>query len=74
MSVVVVAVVMAMLSRYFGPYGIIIMNVCCYKHCHVIVVKGFWALRDNIHKYIYCYNQCQGNDHGPDFDDMSSPF
>jgi hypothetical protein len=36
----------------FGPYGKIFMKVFCYNRCHGSVVKGFWALWDNIYNYV----------------------
>jgi hypothetical protein len=55
---VVITVAIVMLLRDFGPY-VIFLNVCCYNRCHV--VKGFWALRDNISESVYCYNRCHCN-------------
>jgi hypothetical protein len=36
---------MVMLKSDFGPYGLILMNVCSYNRCHGNAVTGFWALQ-----------------------------
>jgi hypothetical protein len=54
---VTVTVVMVMLLRDFGPYGIMFMNMCCYNRCHGNAINEFWALRDDIYECVCC---CKG--------------
>jgi hypothetical protein len=42
-----------LLLRDIGCNGIIFMNACCYNHCHGNIVKGFWALLDNIYDFTF---------------------
>jgi hypothetical protein len=52
-GIICVTFLSMVMLRDFGPYGIIYI---CYIPCYGNVVKGFWALWDNM-----CYIPCYGN-------------
>jgi hypothetical protein len=43
---------MSIFSKDFGPYEIILMNMCYYNSCHGHAAKGLWALQNNIIKSV----------------------
>jgi hypothetical protein len=50
-----------LLLRNFGPYVTLFMNVRFTVVGMVMLLKGFWALLDNIYKSVSHYNCYHGN-------------